>query len=454
MGRDISAVGHNQIGRLIDDRPGDGIFQLDRAVYTDREIFELEMKFIFERSWNFLCMEAQISKPFDFVTLQIGRAPVLVTRDAQGKIGAFLNVCRHKGALVCRTDQGSAKVHNCPYHGWTYDSSGKCVHIKDREAGAYAASFDAQGHDLVPLLRLQSYRGFIFGSLSPDVPDLEAFLGDSKLFLDLVADQGPNGIEVIPGRSTYVFQANWKLQLDNGLDPYHLTSTHLSFLDIQARRRAGLGNVQAKQFDWSKRPQQASGSFLFPNGHSVFWADQAEPEKRPIFPVIDEVRKRVGDMRADWMLKGRIALWFPNMQIADAVALILRVFRPIDVNRTEMRSYCLAPVGEDPKLRAWRLRQFEDFFNPSGLATPDDTVLYESVQQGLNSPGFPWLQGYSRGMTLSENSGQEETAALGISPTLSKKGTYRTSSEANLHGPYREWRRLLEAGLAGQAAYP
>ena len=62
---------------------------------------------------------------------------------------------------------------------------------------------------------------------------------------------------------------------------------------------------------------------------------------------------------------------------------MLRTFRPVAVDRTEMRSYCLAPIGEKPELRAWRLRQFEDFFNPTGIATPDDTVTYEDCQRGI-----------------------------------------------------------------------
>jgi len=60
----------------------------------------------------------------------------------------------------------------------------------------------------------------------------------------------------------------------------------------------------------------------------------------------------------------------------------LRTFRPLAADRTEMKSWCLAPIGEAPELRAWRLRQFEDFFNPGGLATPDDTVTYEGCQSG------------------------------------------------------------------------
>src|SRR6266508_3677787 len=85
----------------VDDRPAEGVFRVHRDVYSDPELFELEQKFIFERTWNFLALESQIPGPNDFVTGHIARTPVLATRDARGRIGAFVNVCRHKGAMLC-----------------------------------------------------------------------------------------------------------------------------------------------------------------------------------------------------------------------------------------------------------------------------------------------------------------------------------------------------------------
>src|SRR5690606_28221267 len=96
----------------------------------------------------------------------------------------------------------------------------------------YPDSFNEEGHDLIAIGKLDSYRGFIFGSLSPFVPPLDEFLGDVRPLIDLIADQGPNGVELVPGRTIYTYQGNWKLQLDNGVDPYHLSEAHSSFLDV------------------------------------------------------------------------------------------------------------------------------------------------------------------------------------------------------------------------------
>jgi len=304
------------------------------------------------------------------------------------------------------------------------------------------------------LAKLASYKGLIFGSLSPDVPALGDYLGDIRFFLDLAMEQGPNGMEFIPGRMAYSYRGNWKLQLDNNLDPYHLTTTHLSFIGVQTRRRQGTGYVEARGYDWAKRAKTKAGTFTFRHGHAVYWADQPEPEKRPIFSKLAEVESRVGPERAHWMLKNRNLQVFPNMQIAETAALMLRTYRPLAVDLTEMKSYCLAPIGESEQERSWRLRQYEDFFNPSGMATPDDTVTYEDCQAGFRAPGHDWLQGYQRGMS-GERAGADDLAqSLGIHPTASAVGSFEAGLETGLHGPYREWRRLMEAGAQGRKAYP
>src|SRR5262245_26025599 len=90
---------HPDLGRYVDDRPADGVFRVHRDVYADPALYELEQKFIFERTWIFLALESQLPAANDFVTCYMGRTPVLLTRDAGGRLGAYVNVCRHKGAV-------------------------------------------------------------------------------------------------------------------------------------------------------------------------------------------------------------------------------------------------------------------------------------------------------------------------------------------------------------------
>jgi benzoate/toluate 1,2-dioxygenase subunit alpha len=437
----------------IDDRPQDGVFRVHRDVYVDPELFEMEQRFIFERTWNFLAHESQLPNPHDFYSTSIGRVPVLLMRDQEGRLGAFLNACRHKGAMLTRVEAGNRKHHVCPYHAWGYRSDGTNAGIKDVHAGAYAAGFAAESHDLVRIANLGEYRGFIFGSLSADVPPLDEYLGSMRFFMDLAIEQGDGEMEFVPGRVAFVFNANWKLQMDNGLDFYHLTSTHTSMMDIMRRRESGQGYVDARSFTWDKRQDLEAGSFHFPHGHAAVWQHQPEASKRPVFSRMDALRKRLGDVKAEWVLKVKNSAIFPNMQMNDGTSLLVRIARPLAVDRTEMRYWCLAPKNDTPAQRSWRLRQFEDFFNASGFATPDDSVVYEDCQRGYAARPMGWLQGFQRAMAVERPGRNREAEETGIDPVSTTKGPFALAGEVCFHPLYREWVRLMEAGLAEAEAH-
>lgn len=427
-----------------------GVFTVHRDVYRNPEIFEMEMRYIFERSWVFLGIEDQIANPHDYVTTWIGRQPVVVMRDASGKVNAFLNTCRHRGAVLTQKAQGNARVHVCAYHGWAYDSRGCSVSIKDRKDGCYSAAFDAEDHGLVPIAKIGSYRGILFGSLRGDVPPLETYLGDTRFFLDLILDQSPDGIEMVPGSSTYVYKGNWKLQLDNSLDGYHLTSVHPTFMKIVKQRQSGESGHELASIDFDAYRQR--GGFTFDHGHAAVWTRNPLPAIRPLYLSIDDVRCRVGDTRAQWMLDTRNLVLFPNAQFAENASLQLRVVRPLSVDRTEMRSYCLAPKGEPAAARALRLRQFEDFFNSSGLATPDDTTCYEDCQTGYRAQAVTWTQGFARGMTSVESGANAQARAIDIRPVTSQYGDVNIQDETLFHASYRQWRSLMAKGAREDAA--
>ena len=435
---------------LIDDRADEGWFSVHRDAFRDPAVFELEMRHIFEATWNFVGLESQLPRANDYLTTTIGRAPVVVMRDADGTLGCFLNSCRHKGAMVFHTATGNAAHASCPYHGWTYDTGGRCIAITSHRQGNYTQAFQEADHNLARVAKFDSYRGLLFASLSADVPPLGEYLGDARRAIDLVVDQSPDGIELVPGAVSFTYNANWKFQLENSSDTYHFIPTHASYIGVLEKRRearAAAAPAGSIYEDIGAQAASRRGCFTFPHGHVLMWGDNPAVTARPLYSALPEIEKRVGKVNAKWMMYVRNLTLFPNVQIAENASMQLRIIRPIAVDRTEMLTYCVAPKGEPAEARIKRLRQYEDFFNPTGFATPDDTGAYEACQRGDEAHSLDWQQGYARGLSAVKAGGNPEADELGIHPETSCVGSYRMGDETGFHGNYRAWLDLLTRGL-------
>lgn len=448
------SAAQRDVDRYVDDRVDEGVFRVHRDVFRDPALFDLEIRHVFEGTWAFLGLESEIDQPNDFLTTRIGRQPVVVMRDAAGHLGAFINSCRHRGAVVCHQARGNRKVHVCTYHGWSYDSGGRCIAVNAERAGAYTPAFSAESHALVSLARFGNYRGFLFGSLNADVPPLEEHLGASRTFLDLFVDQSPEGIELLPGPVTFTFDANWKTQIENATDSYHFATTHASYIGVLgrqgARERAGSASAGALSpfADLQRRSKaMGRGSFDFGRGHSATWGSIPNPETRPLYLSREELLLRVGEVRAKWMFYLRNMTIFPNLQIAENIAPQLRIIRPLSVDRTEMTAWCIGLKGESAEARRRRIRHYEEFFNPSGLATPDDVATYRDCQSGFGGWAIEWQQAYARGMAVRQTGPSPDADELGIVPESWVYGSFDLGDETCHQSAYREWKRLINHGL-------
>lgn len=425
------------------DHPETGAFTVDRALFSDPALFELEMKYIFEGSWIYVAHESQLPRPHDFYTLTIGRQPVILMRNQAGEIGGFLNACPHRGATVCVQKRGNQKILTCPYHGWSFNSGGALVSIKDAPTGAYPDAFTRRDHNLPRIPRLASYRGFLFASLNPDVPDLETHLGEARRFIDMLVDQAPQGLEVVRGSSDYTYAGNWKLQVENGVDGYHFDVVHRTFLGV-VQRRARAGKDSVKAIDATRLDTMRNGLYDLGNGHTLLWTDYPNPHDRPGYERRAELAARYGETYTRWMTERlRNLLIYPNVFLMDQTSTQIRVVHPIAVDKTKVSTYCIAPVGESAEARAHRLRQYEDFFNASGVGTPDDLAAFEACQRGYRATLVQWQQGYERGVQRMIRGADEEARMLGIQP-YSTTNDFR--DEIIYHGQYRQWLKLMLAG--------
>lgn len=394
-----------------------GIYRGDRAAFTDEEIFELEMKYIFEGNWVFLAHESQVPNPGDYYTLWVGRQPVVITRTADGELKAMLNTCSHRGATLCRKKRGNKSSFTCPFHGWTFKNDGALLRARDEKKGGYPAGFRKNGsHDLKHLPRFENYRGFLFGSLSDDVVSLAEYLGESARIIDSIVDQSPEGLEVLRGTSTYTYEGNWKLTAENGADGYHVGTVHWNYLSTMGQRNYEKGGTQAVD---AKSWSGDGGFYSFENGHMMLWTQVRNPEVRPVYQHYDELKDRLGENRADFIVGTTKNLClYPNVYLMDQFSTQIRVLRPISVDKTEVTIFCWAPKGESAEQRTKRIRQYEDFFNVSGMGTPDDLEEFRACQQGFYAKGLKWND-MSRGATHWIEGADETATKAGFKPLLS-----------------------------------
>ena len=115
-----------------------------RKVYTDPEIFELEMERIWARSWIYIGHESQVPEPGSYVTLKYGKMPVVMVRDKNQKVHVLHNRCGHKGTKLVDQPCGKIGGFRCCYHGWTYRLDGKLLGVP------HMAGYEGTGFDKVP----------------------------------------------------------------------------------------------------------------------------------------------------------------------------------------------------------------------------------------------------------------------------------------------------------------
>lgn len=444
----------NFVEGCIDFRPEDGVYRIARDMFTEPELFDLEMELIFEKVWIYACHESEIPNNNDFLTVQIGRQPLIISRDGKGELHAMVNACQHRGATLTRVAKGNQSTFTCPFHAWCYKSDGRLVKVK--APAEYCEDFDKNSRGLKQA-RISSYRGFVFVSLDTRATDsLEDFLGDGKVFLDLMVEQSPTGeLEVLQGKSTYSFDGNWKLQNENGVDGYHVSTVHYNYVStVQHRQQVNASKgEELDTLDYSKLGAGDNttddGWFSLRNGHSVLFSEMPNPTVRPGYDtVMPYLVETYGEKRAEWaMHRLRNLNLYPSLFFMDQISSQLRIVRPVAWNKTEVISQCIGVKGESAEARRNRIRQFEDFFNVSGLGTPDDLTEFREQQRGFQARLERWSD-ISRGYQNWCYDSNPNAEALGINPVITGCEITHEGLYVNQHG---HWKTLMLKGLQQRA---
>jgi choline monooxygenase len=190
---------------------------LPSHLYTEPATFAAEKERIFARSWQVVGHRDQVANPGDYFTAELVGEPLLIVRDAEGKLRGFYNVCRHRAGPPAE-GCGSRKLFRCGYHGWTYGLDGSLLSATEIEG---VEGFRTEDFALVPV-QVGEWFNFIFVNLSNDARSLRESLGELPRQAEKFHFEGMKLFE----RRTYDMRCNWKTYVDNYLEGYHLPSVH------------------------------------------------------------------------------------------------------------------------------------------------------------------------------------------------------------------------------------
>jgi phenylpropionate dioxygenase-like ring-hydroxylating dioxygenase large terminal subunit len=413
---------HSAPTSMVDEQPHE--FRVSTAAYRGPEVFAQELEQIFYKTWIYLCHESEIANPGDFKSTQIGTRPVIVAKSREGNVHAFLNACSHRGATICREEKGNTRAFVCPYHGWSFRTSGELIGIPDE--ARYHENFNKSEKNLKPVPRIASYGGLVFGSFNPDVEDLEIFLGGAKQHIDLWLKRTAGSTYKVLTSHKYGFDGNWKFQAENVYDGYHPGFVHRSAFNTVRK----FGSFENRALDVAVRQQGYTRGY--PEGHGTLEAG-APLESGGIDPAVrqaynDKLVALYGADGAADVLTNRQLLIFPNLVLFD---FNIRVIQPITHDRTEVYSHPLVIEGAHDDINSNRMLDAQTRVGTAGILSADDIDVFAGGQNALKTDIFEWV-------TLSRGLGKEE-----VKPDGERVGVY--SDEAPQRAFWRKWCALMAA---------
>jgi anthranilate 1,2-dioxygenase large subunit len=353
------------------------------SIYHDPEIYAREQEMVFRgKIWNILCLEAEIPNPGDFQVCYVGDTPVVVNRDEDGSIYAFVNRCAHRGAEIVREPRGNATDHTCIYHAWCYSRKGDLTGVPFRRGangkGGMPASFEPKNHNLTKL-KVESFNGCLFGSFHDDPEPLLDYLG--PLMVDHVGGLLAKPIKIL-GYQRQRIKANWKLYPENIKDAYHGSLLH------EFNRTFGL----------SRLTQVAGGYMDDKHRHSILFQFAGSDSDEEALRAYREAGVQRGELMKlndyemvriipenDKDMTTRVINVFPNAffhQIANTLAM--RKLRTLGVDEFELTWVLFGYEDDTPEMTEHRLNQ-ANMVGPAGLISMEDGEALELVHRTTRS---------------------------------------------------------------------
>jgi phenylpropionate dioxygenase-like ring-hydroxylating dioxygenase large terminal subunit len=417
--------------------------RVHRTVYTDQAIFDREMENIWEKTWVYCGHESQVKRPGDFYTVQIGRQPMIMVRGTDSTICVLYNRCPHRGVQLCGSRQGNTgSTFVCSYHAWTFHLDGRVKGLPlPRGYDGTRMTPDNPDCSMRAAARVDSYRGFVFASLSAEGPGLVEFLGDAKIAFDDMCDRSPLGeVEIVPVCHRIIQHSNWKFFMENQLDALHPSVTHQSTGIAAGRVERQLKeqgetpplyyhylSTFASSFDQWDTVQTVN----FPNGHGILKGYMGlRPDDCDTKDYVAAMYRAYGEERAEQYLGRNIhhVLVYPYLSVQSPLQQ-LRCLRPLAPNRTLSEIWHFRLKGVSDAIYRRALWYFNLVNSPSTMINADDLENWSKGQRGLESTGGDWV-------SFHRNYGED---AIEGDVAYSKKGT----SEVVMRSQFKAWAEYM-----------
>ena len=390
--------------------------RVDRRLYTDADVFELEISRIFRRAWIYVGHQSQVAHDGDFFTTRIGRDRIIVVRHSDGEIRAFYNRCAHRGAEVCARPSGNTATFTCPYHAWSYRTDGTLETVP--LADGYGADLTARMSELglEAVARLDSYRGFLFASQIESGVGLTEFLGPEVCAaFDNFVDRAPDGeVSVMGGKTVQQYRANWKLQIENSIDLLHPNILHHNAVDAANRlpddalhegSNIEIAITRSNGLTISQWDDMRTAAL--PHGHcwmGGFIGDVAKPENAQArtngweSDYRTALEQHHGSDKASEVLSfsRHNTIVYPNLFVNPQLSQI-RILHPVAVDHTEQHGYVFKLGGAPEAMFHAAVRALNLVNSPASIITTDDHEVFERMQESMAYGERDWID-WTRGL--------------------------------------------------------